>query len=281
MDEQNSRKYHGEEDYYSRHDKLKPSTSRLSQRLILIFISITTVLLVIVIVFGVIIVHLLTSPSQNSSQSVTLSTPIPPTASLNGGATPTVVVPTPSPVATPVPTATSLPTVGTVLCQPKASDWPQTSDWQTVGTEYVNKDGNSTPVIASCNISVSNYYVEAKIRTSQSNFGALMGVLARLSLEKKTGYKGGISYATFCGENCGQAELDDLLNSQQAMAHFGSLYTNTAYTVKLQVKGTDVTLYVNSNLVQEQHYTSANDAGQVGIECDQACEVLQFTVVAQ
>ena len=87
--------------------------------------------------------------------------------------------------------------------------------------------------------------------------------------------------ASFCGENCGQAELDDLLNSQQNTTHFGSLYTNTVFTVKLQVKGTDVTLYVNNNLVQEQHYTSANDAGKVGIECDQACEVLQFTVVAQ
>jgi hypothetical protein len=31
----------------------------------------------------------------------------------------------------------------------------------------------------------------------------------------------------------------------------------------------------------EEHYTSANDAGNVGLECDQTCEVLQFTVVAQ
>jgi hypothetical protein len=108
-----------------------------------------------------------------------------------------------------------------------------------------------------------------------------MGVLARINLEKMVGYKGGISYATFCGENCGQAELDDILNSQQSFAHFGSLYTNTVYTVRLQVKGTDITFYVNRNLVLEQHYTSANDAGQVGIECDQACEVLQYTVVAQ
>lgn len=52
------------------------------------------------------------------------------------------------------------------------------------------------------------------------------------------------------------------------MAHFGSLDPNTIYTVKLRVKDT------------EEHYTSANDAGQVAIECDQTCEVLQFTVEA-
>ena len=129
------------------------------------------------------------------------------------GATPTTSVPTP----------TSLPTTGTVLCQPKASDWPPTSDWQTVGAEYANKDENSTPIIAPCNIPVSDYYVEVQIRTSQSSFGAFMGVLARLNLEKKVGYKGGISYATFCGENCGQAELDNLLNSLRNTANFGTI----------------------------------------------------------
>src|SRR5207247_10026102 len=105
-----------------------------------------------------------------------------------------------------------------------------------------------------------------------------MGVLARVNQETGAGYKGGISYATFCGENCGQAELYDLLNSQHNTAQIGSLYTNTVYIVKLQVKGTDVTLYVNNSLVLEQHYTSANEAGKVGVECDQVCEVLSFTV---
>ena len=188
-------------------------------------------------------------------------------------------VPTATPI--PTPTPTPLPGPGTVLCQPKASDWPQTNDWQTVGTEYVNKDGNTTPVFAPCNIPVSDYYVEAQIRTSQTSFGAFMGVLARLNLEKKVGYKGGIFYATFCGENCGDAELYNLLNSQSNTAKFGTFPPNTIATVKLQVKGTDVTIYVNDNLVVEEHYTSANDVGKVGLECDQACEVLQFTVVAQ
>jgi hypothetical protein len=108
-----------------------------------------------------------------------------------------------------------------------------------------------------------------------------MGVLARVNLETKAGYKAGIYYGTFCGENCGQAELDDILNSQHPTAQFGSLFGNTVYTVRLKVKGTDVTMSVNGSPVLEQHYTSANDAGQAGIECDQSCEVLNFTVVAQ
>lgn len=277
MDDPNFSGHPGEEDHYSQSPysqtgKIKPPTFRSSgRRLLPIFIGITTILLVIVIIFGVVIIHLLAASSQNSPQPAVLATPATGTTPSQAGTT----------ASAPTLTPTSPPTVGTVLCQPKASDWPQTSDWQTVGAEYVNKNGNSTPVIAPCNISVSDYYVEAQIRTSESNFGAFMGVLARLNLEKKVGYKGGISYATFCGKDCGQAELDDILNSQRNIANFGTLSANTVYNVKLQVKGTDVTIYVNNNLVVEQHYTSANDAGQVGLECDQACEILQFTVVAQ
>jgi hypothetical protein len=281
MDEQNHPNHPGEEPYYSQPPGTQagkitgPGSRSQSQRLLRVFIGIIAILLVVVIVFGFVIVRLLTTSSQNVTTDVVLATPTTGTIPSQAGATTTTSAPASSP------TPASPPAIGTVLCQPKASDWPQTSDWQTVGTEYVHKNGNSIPVIAPCKIPVSDYYVEANIRTSQKDYGALMGVLVRLNLEKKVGYKGGISYATFCGENCGQAELDDILNSQRNTANFGTLSPNTVYTVKLQMKGTDVTLYVNNNLVIEQHYTSANDAGQVGLECDQTCEVLQFTVVAQ
>jgi hypothetical protein len=275
MDEHNFPDHPGEEHHYSpppysQTGKIKPATAR---HLLPILTGSTAILLVVVITLVLVVAHLLTTPPQSSPQPVAVATPTTQTTPLQTGATPTTSVPTPTP--------TVLPTIGTVLCQPKASDWPQTNDWQTVGTEYVNKDGNATPVIAPCNIPVSDYYVEAQIRTSQTNFSAFMGVLARLNLEKNVGYKGGIFYATFCGENCGDAELDDILNSQNNTAQFGTFPPNTIATVKLQVKGTDVTVYVNDNLVIEEHYTSANDAGNVGLECDQTCEVLQFTVVAQ
>lgn len=276
MDDPNRRGYPGEEHHYSPppsfpNEKIQHPRFWSPGRSF--FITVTTALLAVIIILSIVVVHLQTTFPQTSPQHGALTAPTATSVPQQAKTASTITTPT----SASSPTKTS----GTLLCQPKASDWPQTSDWQTVGTEYVNKDGNATPIIAPCNIPVSDYSVEAQIRTSQSNFGAIMGVLARVNLEKNAGYKGGISYATFCGENCGQAELDDLLNSQQNMAHFGSLDPNTTYTVKLQVKGTDVTLYVNNNLVLEEHYTSANDAGQVGIECDQACEILQFTVEAQ
>ena len=237
------------------------------------------------IIAPLMVILLLSGCGSINPQNPSVGTIQSPSAGQTGGGntSPPAIQPTltVNSLSTPTSTATSLPTPGTVLCQPKAGDWPQTSDWEAVNAEYVNKDGNATPIIAPCDISVSDYAVEAKIRTSRNDyFDATMGVLARVNPETGAGYKGGISYTTFCGENCGQAELYDLLNSQHNTAQIGSLYTNTVYTVKLQVKGTDVTLYVNKNLVLEQHYTSANDAGKVGVECDQVCEVLQFTVVA-
>jgi hypothetical protein len=280
MDDQNPPGHPGEEHHYqtpySQTGKVTGPGSQLqTQRLLRVFIGIATILLVVVIVFGFVIVRQLMVPSPNTPSTGVLATSTTANGPSRSGVTPTASAATPSS------TSTSLITIGTVLCQPKASDWPQTNDWQTVGTEYVNKDGNSTPIVAPCNIPVSDYYVEVQIRTSQSSFGTFMGVLARLNQEKKVGYKGGIFYGTFCGENCGEAELDDLLNSQRNTAKFGTFPPNTIATVKLQVKGTDITLYVNNNLVVEEHYTSANDAGKVGLECDQTCEVLQFTVVAQ
>jgi len=259
-------------------DKIQHNSPQQRLRLLIV------ILLVLMVLFAGGFFYLLATRGQPSSSRSATTTSAGSGSSAVSQSTSTsnpVLNPAPSPTPTPSPTATPLPEPGTVLCQPKASDWPQTSDWQTVGMEYVNKDGNSTPVIAPCNISVSDYYVEAQIRSSQSSFDPLMGVLARMNLQNNSGYKGGIYHGTFCGDSCGQAELDDLLNSQSNTAQFGSFYTNTVYTVKLRVKGTDVSLSVNNNLVLEQHYTSANNPGQVGLECAQACEVLQFTVVAQ
>jgi hypothetical protein len=277
MDEQNFPNHLGEEHHYhpppySPTGKVKPPPFWSSSRRLLPIFMVSTAILLVVVIVLVFFVHPSTTPPSNSTQPAVLAAPTTGTAPSQVGTTPTTSVPTPTP--------TVLPTSGKVLCQPKASDWPQTNDWQTVGTEYVNKDGNSTPIIAPCNIPVSDYYVEVQIRTSQKGY-EFMGVLARLNLEKKVGYKGGISYATLCGENCAEAELDDLLNSQRNTEKFGTFPPNTIATVKLQVKGTDVTVYVNNNLVVEEHYTSANDPGKVGLECDQTCEILQFTVVAQ
>ena len=163
---------------------------------------------------------------------------------------------------------------GTILCQPNASDWPQTNDWQTVDDEYVNRNGNSTPIVAPCNITVRDYSVEAKMRTADSG-NSFMGIFARLKLENNIGYKGGIN------ASYDEANLYDLLNSLRATVSLGSLDTYTVYSIKMQVVGTSVALYVNDKLMAKKHYTSANDPGTVAIECNSTCELLQFTVVAQ
>ena len=186
-------------------------------------------------------------------------------------------VPTPTPI--PTPTPTPLPKPGTVLCQPKADEWPQNGAWQAVGTEYVYKEnGTSPPVVAPCTIPVSDYAVEAQIQTSELT-SSLMWVVARFDPSSGAGYMGGIGVGVLCND-CIHAELNDMLNSQRNTAEFGQFSVNTVYTIKLQVKGTDESLYVNNGLALEEHYTSANDAGQVGVECDQSCAILQFIVVA-
>jgi hypothetical protein len=178
------------------------------------------------------------------------------------------------------PTAVPQPSAGAVLCRPTAKDWPQNDDWQTVGAEYVNRNGNASPVIAPCELSTSNYYVEAQIRpNSAGDVWAMVGVLARVSVNMSVGYRGGVYRHTFCG-GCGHAEIDDLLNSQQESVEFGTYADNTIYTIKLVVQGVSQTIYVNNKLVVEQHYTSANDPGRVAVECDRPCEVLSFEVIA-
>src|SRR5262249_27996780 len=152
------------------------------------------------------------------------------------------------------------PTVGQVLCHPTGAEWPQSTDWQTVGGEFINKDGNATPVLAPCNLTTSDYYVEAELRPNQAgDVWASMGVLARVEVDLTAGpsltagYKGGFFRQTFCG-GCGHAELDDILNSQQQSAEFGTYIDNAIYKVRLVVKGTDQRIYLNGKLVLEEHY---------------------------
>src|SRR5947209_3682228 len=98
----------------------------------------------IVIIAGVVVVVLLgvyalsaqlanhnISSSSATSQANSSSAPIPTLAA--------------SPTPSPTPTPTPLPKPGTVLCQPKADAWPQNGAWQAVGTEYVYRQGGSSP----------------------------------------------------------------------------------------------------------------------------------------
>jgi hypothetical protein len=175
------------------------------------------------------------------------------------------------------------PQAGEVLCQLKAGDWPQTAEWQTVGDSFVNKSGSDAPMVAaSCVPQSRDYYVEAEFRPNSSgDVWAKVGVLGRLSLENNTGYKGLISHGSFCGSDCGKAEIHDISSPGGDSVEFGSYLEDKIYRVRLTMKGTLVSLFVDGALVREQRHTSANDPGRVGVECGRPCEVLSFTVVAQ
>jgi hypothetical protein len=172
---------------------------------------------------------------------------------------------------------------GKVLCQLKAGDWPQTAEWQTVGDSFVNRTGADEPMVAaSCAPQVRDYYVEAAFRPNISGDAhAKVGVIGRLNLESKVGYKGSIYRGVFCGNDCGMAQIHDISSPGDNAAKFGSYIADKVYTVRLAMKGTLISLFVNGALVQEQRRTSANDPGRVGVECGRPCEVLSFIVVAQ
>ena len=88
-----------------------------------------------------------------------------------------------------------------------------------------------------------------------------MGIFARLNVENNRGYKGGINFGYW-------AELYDMLNSLEGSASLGNFDIDTVYSIKIQVIGTSIALYINNKLLVKKHYTSANDPGTVGIECN-------------
>ena len=174
MDEQNH-PYPGEEHHYSQTGKIRvPSSQLQSQRLIRIFIGIITILLVILIVFGFLIVHLLTS--QNSLQPVVLVTP-------TTVATPshTATTPIPTPTTTPALTPTPLPP-GTVLCESGGTNgwknWQLFGPWKLLPNDnsILLSDGSETsPLVApqKCQPKSADYAVEVILKTIhvQGDFG--------------------------------------------------------------------------------------------------------------
>src|SRR5882724_1870046 len=157
-------------------------------RFLPVFIGVISVLLVVVIILGVVIIHLLTSPSQISFRPLVSPTSTATTVSSQIGATPTIVAPTPSP------TSTS----GSVLCQADWSNglngWIGTPDWKTLNSVLINdgtNGGSQDPptLLAPCDLnSVPNYRVEVKIQMQSQGYDPGFGFYVRYRSDSNSGY---------------------------------------------------------------------------------------------
>ncbi len=262
MDPQNRHSYSGEENYYSQKDKIVPPPFRLfGQRLLPIFIGITTLLLVVVIILGAVIVHLLTTSSQDSPRPVVLATPTTATVPLQAGIIPTTVAPTATPISKPAP--------NTVLCQADPS-WSGSSDWKIFNGMLVN-DGTSNQqsgptILAPCDLGdVTDYAVEANIQVVYwphcCDFNFAMVVRAVSSGGSWQGYSVGDQLQD-SGSVSNVAASPGDFSTTLASAPFdpGSDY----HTYRVEVKGNRIRLLIDGGTKLDVTNNTSLSAGQVG-----------------
>ena len=218
--------------------------------------------LVIVIVLGAVIVHLVTTPSQNSPQPVVLATPTTATALLQAGTIPTTVAPTPTPVPKPAP--------NTVLCQADQSwnGWSGSSDWKIFNGMLTN-DGTSNQqqgptILAPCELGdVVDYAVEANIQVVHwshccySNFAIVVRAV--------------LSGGYWQGYSAGDQLPESITNIAASPGNFSAALASAPFdpgsdyhTYRVEVKGNRIRLLIDGGVKLDVTSNTSLSAGQVG-----------------
>ncbi len=279
MDEQNHPDYSGEENYYSRFPRSQtgkitdPSPRSRGKRLLPIFIASTAILLVVVIVFGFVIVHFLTTPSPNSSQSVVSATP---TTLLQTGATPTTL-----PTATPTPAAT-------LPCVVNVGTWTGGSaDWKSLNGMLLD-DGTNTnfskydgpTIVAPCQLgNTTNYAVETKIQETSGH--GCFGITVRSSSASShwQGYMAGVGD---CIYSWGNAYIGGPGYNSDSSSVKGSFDPGTnAHTYRVEASGNTIKFLIDGSplltLTDNRYLTGS----QVGLWSDRVqLQVTSFEVTS-
>ena len=275
MDEPN---HPGEEHHYQPPYSGKitdPSSQLRDRRLLRIFIGITTVLLVVVIVFGLMIMHFLTTPSQ----PVILATPT------TVAATSSLVekTPTPMPTATPALTPTPLP-AGTVLCEWGGTkgwgDWRLFGPWKLLPNDknILLSDGSElSPLVApkNCQPQTADYAVEVTLKITgegQASRTWIVGLYARKT--NNGGYTAGIAPGGFMGVYA----AIHAPSSQELSAKYTSFNTSNLHSYRMEVKSNTISFFIDG-----QQYVSAVDnryfsPGEVSFSVADQSEVTSFKV---
>lgn len=269
MDEQNRRNYPGEEHYYSPTDKIRPPRFWSSGRSF--FLILTTVLLVVVIVLSIVIVHLLTIPPQISSQHQGSTVLTPTSESRQAGTTPTIAPPT----AASSPSVTS----GTVLCQADWSSgmngWVGASEWKVLNGKLLSDGTNTGPgvsvaptgsnsVMAPCQLSTTNYAVEATMQIVDTPNNCYLAIRGRVQADSSEydGYF--VGYDSYFGD----AVIIPFSPSIGFTPIKNTVYSPglTEHIYRAEFRDNQITLKIDNHVVLQTIDNKFINTGQVGLE---------------
>lgn len=206
-----------------------------------------------------------------------------PSVTLEPVATP---IPTPAPISTPTPPPAPTPTPLAATPQPDGEvlyeadwstglgGWTGRLDWTTASGMLVN-DGTGPhdwrlSALAPYVPVGPDYALEATIEVVAVNGCSSFGLVARQT-EGTWGYQGGINFCEFEG-----AAIWDIGPSWTAFRP-GS----TRHTYRLEVRGTEIRLFVDGTLMVAATNESIAGPGRVGLWCDQMqVHVATFRVIS-
>ncbi|HYL42354.1 MAG TPA: hypothetical protein VEU97_03120 [Ktedonobacteraceae bacterium] len=245
MDDQGRKGYQGEEHFYNP-EKLQPSKSFWRSHP---WPIITSVALVLMIIFASTTIFLLTRPPQSppdNAHPAQVST----SASTQISSTTAPVTSTPGATATVVPTTAATPTSQAtpgLPCSVDVSTWTGGSpDW-VVHNGVLFNDGssgsnNGPTIIAPCQPGTTNYAVEAKIQVINQSYGCF-GIVFRGSSTQDgwQGYK-----ADVCGLNTAYISV---YGDGNALTQAPFTPGTTAHIYRAEVKDNTIKFFIDGNLV--------------------------------
>lgn len=245
MDDQSRKGYQGEEDFYNP-EKLQPNKSFWRSHP---WPIITSVALVLMIIFASTTIFLLTRSSQSSPDN-THPAQVSTSPSTQISSTTAPVISTPGATATVVPAATATPTspvTSGLPCIVDVNTWTGGSpDW-VVHNGVLYNDGSSgsndgPTIIAPCQPGTTNYAVEAKIQVINQS-GDCFGIVFRGS-STQNGWQG--YRADVCGLNTAYiSSYGDNNILTQAPFTPGT----TAHIYRAEVKDNTIKFFIDGNLV--------------------------------